>query len=478
MQMLPFLVAYTLALVLSCRLASIPYPSYSLVARELWQCSVHWLDDHIFILSQWCSLDPNIRCVVDVTLSSSPFSFSWQAIAALGPQIWKHWRQQTAGITLSVSVASTILTLIRRLSPQLDVSVTVASVYDSLDAIGNAPMTDTASNDTIRRLVLDDDDLQMMQGLISISDDEQEDVAMSAFPTLQPVQVEIDLDPSQMDHAVRDELSDSKSSPPSSPEYFEFPDKDDSPPHRRDKLREVWQEQDDMVRDLLDGSMEVNQTCDAFPNHEDSPRTRTWKLRALWQEQDDMVRDLLHGSMDVNQTYDAFPNHQDSPRMRTWKLQQIWREEDEYIRSLTEVETHPSHLASSVSSHMTDNSSTVGKPASVVADGSARESHLASAEHLIAILRKKESDAGRRFCQEARLKGNVEMDATSLGKFYVRSTSATFQDQIRSLRTRLRGAGKTIPSSFEVHVMVLGACERGGKAIVWGPDCKVSACFH
>ena len=155
MQMLPFLVAYTLALVLFCRLALIPYPSYSLVARELWQCSVHWLDDHIIILSQWFSLDPNIRFVVDTTLSTSPFSFSWQAIAALGPQLWKHWRQQTARITLSVSVASTILTLIRRLSPQRDVSVTVASVYDSLDAIRNAPMTDMGTNDAIRTLVLD-----------------------------------------------------------------------------------------------------------------------------------------------------------------------------------------------------------------------------------------------------------------------------------------------------------------------------------
>ena len=100
---------------------------------------------------------------------------------------------------------------------------------------------------------------------------------------------------------------------------------------------------------------------------------------------------------------------------------------------------------------------------------------LLQADHLIAILRKKESDAGRRFCQEAHLKGNVEMDGTSLGKFYVRSTSATFQNQIRSLTTRLHRAGKTIPSSFEVHVMVLGACERVGKVIVWGPDCKVSA---
>jgi len=125
------------------------------VARELWQCSVHWLDDHIIILSQWYSLDPNIRFVVDATLSSSPFSFSWQAIAALGPQLWKHWHQQTARITLSVSVASTILTLIRRLSPQRDVSVTVASVYDSLDAIRHAPLTDMGTKDAIRTLVLD-----------------------------------------------------------------------------------------------------------------------------------------------------------------------------------------------------------------------------------------------------------------------------------------------------------------------------------
>lgn len=48
--------------------------------------------------------------------------------------------------------------------------------------------------------VLDDADLQLMQGMITISDDEDEenDLAMSAFPRLQPMQGEIDLDPSQM----------------------------------------------------------------------------------------------------------------------------------------------------------------------------------------------------------------------------------------------------------------------------------------
>ena len=152
--MLPFLVAYTLVLVLCCKVASIPFPSYSWVARELWQCSVHWLDDHILILCQWDSLDPNIRWVVGTTLSSSPFSFTWQAVAALGPQLWKHWRQQTARCTLSVSVSSTILTLIRRLSPNFDVSVTAASVYDSLDAIGNAPIREAETTETFRSLVV------------------------------------------------------------------------------------------------------------------------------------------------------------------------------------------------------------------------------------------------------------------------------------------------------------------------------------
>ena len=105
-------------------------------------------------------------------------------------------------------------------------------------------------------------------------------------------------------------MGDSKSSPPSSPEYFDFPDKDDSPPHRRDKLRALWQEQDDMMRDLVDGSMEMKQNYDAFPNDQDSPRTRTGKLQQLWQEQDDMMRDLVDGSMEVNENYDAFPNDQ------------------------------------------------------------------------------------------------------------------------------------------------------------------------
>lgn len=150
LQMLPFLVAYTLVLVLCCKVASIPYPSYSWVARELWKCSVHWLDDHVLILSQWSSLDPNIRFVINATLSSSPFFFSWQAVAELGPQLWKHWRQHTASCALSVSVASTILTLIRRLDPHADMSVTAGSVYDSLDAVRNAPLADADSTETFR----------------------------------------------------------------------------------------------------------------------------------------------------------------------------------------------------------------------------------------------------------------------------------------------------------------------------------------
>lgn len=192
--------------------------------------------------------------------------------------------------------------------------------------------------------VLDDADLQMMQGMIVISDDEDEDTTMSTFAHLQPQEHEIDLDPSQtlsLPHVHVDK--DTISSSSSSPRYFEFPQADDSPPQRREKLLALWQEQDDIVKDLLDGTEEVNHFDDGFPNECDSPRTRRLKLQELWKEEDEYIRSLTEivseashpGSSSSSQMSDTtWPMPNDSPRSRAQKLLEIWREQDRWIDDL------------------------------------------------------------------------------------------------------------------------------------------------
>ena len=98
------------------------------------------------------------------------------------------------------------------------------------------------------------------------------------------------------------------------------------------------------------------------------------------------------------------------------------------------------------------------------------------AEHFVGVLRRKEHDAGKALCARALLQGNVEMDGTSLGRFYVRKDTQNpeFSEQIKTLRKTCLAQGKEVPKAYEVHVMVLGASERGGCPIVWGPDCRAT----
>ena len=58
----------------------------------------------------------------------------------------------------------------------------------------------------------------------------------------------------------------------------------------------------------------------------------------------------------------------------------------------------------------------------------------AQAENFIAVLRGKEYDAGLLICQEAVLKGNIEMEDASLGRFWVKASNETWEKHQASQR--------------------------------------------
>lgn len=67
-------------------------------------------------------------------------------------------------------------------------------------------------------------------------------------------------------------------------------------------------------------------------------------------------------------------------------------------------------------------------------------------------------------CERARLTGNIEFDAASLGKYWIKPTNENFSEKIQAQQK---------PISLQVHVMVLGTVERTGKPIVYGHEEKV-----
>ena len=84
---------------------------------------------------------------------------------------------------------------------------------------------------------------------------------------------------------------------------------------------------------------------------------------------------------------------------------------------------------------------------------------------------RQEGEAGLRLCERARLTGNIEFDATSLGKYWIKPTNENFREKIEAVCKNLAAHEK--PKSLQVHVMVLGAVQRTGKPIVYGPEEKV-----
>lgn len=86
--------------------------------------------------------------------------------------------------------------------------------------------------------------------------------------------------------------------------------------------------------------------------------------------------------------------------------------------------------------------------------------------HAIQCLRDLEFRCGRHFMKTTSVKGNVEVDGTSLGKFFVSARCKHFAREIKALTRREIAAGRKKPQSFCVHLQVLGAFQRDGPALV------------
>ena len=69
-------------------------------------------------------------------------------------------------------------------------------------------------------------------------------------------------------------------------DVFSFPDSDDSRPAWRQKVQEIWKEQDDMLQTLCEGSEVVERNDHYFPADSDSPDTKRSKLKQIWKDQD------------------------------------------------------------------------------------------------------------------------------------------------------------------------------------------------
>ena len=86
------------------------------------------------------------------------------------------------------------------------------------------------------------------------------------------------------------------------------------------------------------------------------------------------------------------------------------------------------------------------------------------------VLRHVEASEGLKGASEVSLKGAVEVDGTSLGKFYVSKACTRFAPQVAALTRKLQRAGKPVPKAFVAHFQVLGARERGQPPVLFVPE--------
>lgn len=96
------------------------------------------------------------------------------------------------------------------------------------------------------------------------------------------------------------------------------------------------------------------------------------------------------------------------------------------------------------------------------------------ANHFICALRKAESMAAARLVARKKLRGNLEFDGTSLGKFWIRADNQVYKSQIDNLKYRAATNGNPFPKSLVAHVMMLGGCARHKSPLLWGPDVRVT----
>ena len=85
-----------------------------------------------------------------------------------------------------------------------------------------------------------------------------------------------------------------------------------------------------------------------------------------------------------------------------------------------------------------------------------------SADNFLRVLSEREAAAGKKAMSLIRLRQEIECDATSLGRFFVKPDNIFYADQIQDLQQKKRACLKSYP----VHVRVVGAIQRGGLMVV------------
>lgn len=93
--------------------------------------------------------------------------------------------------------------------------------------------------------------------------------------------------------------------------------------------------------------------------------------------------------------------------------------------------------------------------------------------HFLAIMREAEAHAGRQWASEVRLRGDIEVDATAFGKFYISKKCTAFRAQIDEIQSRRRQQGERDAKAFVVTLQVLGAMERNGSTLLHLSDPRV-----
>ena len=86
--------------------------------------------------------------------------------------------------------------------------------------------------------------------------------------------------------------------------------------------------------------------------------------------------------------------------------------------------------------------------------------------HFVAVMREAEAHAGNAWAAAVRLKGDVEVDGTAFGRFYISTRASAFQQQIQNIQQTRREAGEHAAKAFVVTLQVLGAMERTGKTLL------------
>ena len=93
--------------------------------------------------------------------------------------------------------------------------------------------------------------------------------------------------------------------------------------------------------------------------------------------------------------------------------------------------------------------------------------------NFLAVMREAEAHAGAAWACRVRLKGDIEVDATAFGKFYISTRASAFQEEIQNIQQKRREAGKPAAKAFVVTLQVLGAMERTGKTLLHLSDPRV-----